>query len=305
MKEGEDLMLSEKRIQELRDAGRRIRKRVLKLAIEKDGCYLSQALSAADIFACLYLEIMNITESKEPLIPRKLIGLPGDSNYHTGAGYNGEKGKQYDRLLISPSHYAATVYSTLAECGRLSDKALDEFNTDGSTLEMIGAEHSPGFELTTGSFGQCISQAAGIAYARKKKGDTGRVFVFLSDGELQEGQTWEAFQAMAFYKLDNMIVYVDVNGQQVDGATKDTMNIEPIDKRFEAFGSKVVIIDGHDHQELCNAINYREKNRPLVILCYTDTCYGIKELEYRKPNLHYVRFKKEEMELFKKVYEKM
>ena len=125
---------------------------------------------------------------------------------------------------------------------------------------------------------------------RKKKGDTGRVFVFLSDGELQEGQTWEAFQAMAFYKLDNMIVYVDVNGQQVDGATKDTMNIEPIDKRFEAFGSKVVIIDGHDHQELCNAINYREKNRPLVILCYTDTCYGIKELEYRKPNLHYVRF---------------
>lgn len=298
-------MLSEERVKELKRIGQEIRKKVLKLTIEKNGCYLSQALSSADIFACLYSEIMNLSESEEPLIPSKLKGLPGEKEYHTGGGYNGKKGREYDRLFISPSHYAATVYSTLTAVGRLSEKALDDFNTDGSTLEMIGAEHSPGFELTTGSFGQCISQAAGIAYVRKKRKENGRVFVFLSDGELQEGQTWEAFQAIAFYKLDNIVVYVDVNGQQVDGATKDTMNIEPIDKRFEAFGAEVVTVNGHEPEELCNALKYKKEGKALVVLCYTNTCQGIKELEYRKPHLHYVRLKDEEMDIFRKRYEKM
>lgn len=146
------------------------RQLVLGLTIEKNGCYLSQTLSSANIFASLYNGIMNITESKGKPIPDPISGLPGDTkDYYAGDIYNGEKGPEYDRLYISPSHYAATVYASLVASGRMSKETLKQFNTDGSTVEMIGAEHSPGFGLTTGSFGQCISQAAGIAYARKQK----------------------------------------------------------------------------------------------------------------------------------------
>lgn len=282
------------------------RQLVLGLTIEKNGCYLSQTLSSADIFASLYNGVMNITESKGKPIPDPISGLPGDfENYHTGEVYNGEIREDTDRLFISPSHYAATVYASLVASGRMSKEALSQFNTDGSTVEMIGAEHSPGFGLTTGSFGQCISQAAGIAYARKLKGETGKVFVFLSDGELQEGQTWEAFQAIAFHKIDNLVVYVDVNGQQVDGATKDVMNIEPIDKRFEAFGAKVLVVNGHDIKQIFEASKKAEKGKALVILCYTNTCEGLSILDSRKPKLHYVRFTEEELPKYIEAYNNM
>ena len=109
------------------------------------------------------------------------------------------------------------LYSTLIETGRLAPEALDSFNEDGSTVELIGAEHSPGHEVTAGSLGQAISQAGGIALARRLRGEPGRVWVFISDGELQEGQTWEAFAAFAFHRLHTIGVYVDVNGQQCDG----------------------------------------------------------------------------------------
>lgn len=281
------------------------RKLVLGLTIEKNGCYLSQTLSAADIFASLYNGIMNIGESKGKMIPDVIKGLPGDNDYITGGVYNGEKNSQYDRLFISPSHYAALVYANLVSCGRLSEEALNTFNTDGSTVEMIGAEHSPGFELTTGSFGQCISQAAGIAYARKMRKDKGKCYVFLSDGELQEGQTWEALEVINFYKLDNMRIFVDVNGQQVDGATKDVMDIEPLNKKFEAFGAKVVVIDGHNIDELCQVEKHFEEGKLLVVLCYTNSCQGLELLESRKPKLHYVRFTAEELPKYKELYEKM
>ncbi|WP_067141134.1 transketolase [Oceanivirga salmonicida] len=282
------------------------RQLVLGLTIEKNGCYLSQALSSADIFASLYNNIMNITESKGKMIPDPIKGLPGDfETYHTGEIYNGEIGSDYDRLFISPSHYAATVYASLVSSNRMSKEALKQFNTDGSTVEMIGAEHSPGFGLTTGSFGQCISQAAGIAYARKLKKEKGKVYVFLSDGELQEGQTWEAMQAIAFHKIDNLVVYVDVNGQQVDGATKDVMNIEPINKRFEAFGAKVLIVDGHNIKDLCEASKKEEKGKSLVVLCYTNPCEGLPLLKEKKPKLHYVRFTEKEMPKYVEVYKNM
>jgi len=101
----------------------------------------------------------------------------------------------------------------------MHEKGLEQFNRDGSTVEMIGGEHSPGMEVMSGSLGQGLSQAAGIAMARRLKGETGRVWVFMSDGEFQIGQTWEAIQTISFYKLDNICVYVDVNGYQCDGET--------------------------------------------------------------------------------------
>lgn len=102
---------------------------------------------------------------------------------------------------------------------------LAQFNQDGSTVEMIGAEHSPGMEFTTGSLAQGLSQAAGVALARKLRGESGRCWVYMSDGEFQEGQTWETFEVLAAYKLGNVGIYVDVNGQQCDGRMEDVLDI--------------------------------------------------------------------------------
>ena len=177
------------------------------------------------------------------------------------------------------------------ETGRLSAEAFLRFNTDGSCVEMIGAEHSPGFELTTGSFGQAVSQAGGIALARRLRGEQGRCVVFMSDGELQEGQTWEGLQCLAQYALDKLIICVDVNGMQCDGATAEQMTLEPISQRIAAFGAKVLSIDGHDVDAIDTAINHTpHSNQPLVILCYSNSAQGIPLLEARKPKLHFVRF---------------
>ena len=280
-----------------------IRRRVLELTLEKNGCYLSQALSSAEIVASLYGSILNLGESEANFIAPKFYGVPGKENegYVTGRAYNGPNSKEYDRLLISPAHYAVVIYAGLIEAGRLSPDSLFDFNVDGSTVEQIGAEHSPGFELTTGSFGQAISQAGGIAFAKKLRKEDSRVFLFMSDGELEEGQTWEGLQAAAFYKLDNLVIYVDVNGQQYDGWTKDVMNIEPITDRLEAFGAHCVTVNGHDVKALYEASKIDTNGKPLVVLCYTDTTKGLEELDYRKPHLHFVRFKEHEVDKFKNI----
>ncbi len=284
-----------------------VRRRVLELTLKNNGCYLSQTLSCADLLATLYTKSLNLGPSKGAFIPDKNPGPPGQKGIKPGHGaaYNGPQGPENDRILISPAHYAVAVYATLVETGRLSADAFFSFNTDGSSVEMIGAEHSPGFELTTGSFGQAVSQAGGIAFARKLKGETGRCVVFMSDGELEEGQTWEGIQCLAQYKLDNVVICVDVNGMQCDGATADQMNLEPIDKRVEAFGGKVVTVNGHDVEAIDQAINHTDhKDQPLVVLCYTNSAQGIPLLEERKPKLHFVRFGgQDEMERYQKFHD--
>lgn len=274
----------------------RIRARVLELTILKDGCYLSQALSAADILAALYTRILKLAPLEQPLDSPPFSGVPGSADAAPSGGrFHGAKGADLDGFLISPAHYAVAIYAALESVGRLREGALESFNTDGSTLEMIGAEHSPGFELTTGSFGQALSQSGGIAFARRLRGDTGRTFVFVSDGELEEGQTWEGAQAAAFYELDRLVMFVDVNGQQVDGWTKDVMNIEPINSRFLAFNWDVTTVDGHDLDAIEHAVESKEANgKPLVVLCYTDSARGMPYLNDRKPHLHYVRAKTDE-----------
>ncbi len=274
----------------------KIRKRVLDMTIERNGCYLSQTLSSADLLATLYTKSMVLGPSEGPPIPPEFMGVPGQAGagHGLGAAYNGPQGPGYDRLLISPAHYAVAIYATLVETGRMSAEAFDQFNTDGSTVEMIGAEHSPGFELTTGSFGQALSQAGGIAMARKLREEKGRVFVFMSDGELEEGQTWEAIQALVHYKIDNVVVCVDVNGMQYDGATEDVMNIEPITARIESFGGLAATVNAHDVEAIDAAINETShEGRPLFVLCYSNSTQGVPMLEERKPKLHFVRFKDE------------
>ncbi|NDJ60912.1 MAG: transketolase, partial [Chloroflexi bacterium] len=198
------------------------------------------------------------------------------------------------------------LYSTLIEVGRMAPEGLEQFNQDGSTVEMIGAEHSPGVETTTGSLAQAISQAGGIALARKLRGDTGRVWVLMTDGEFQEGQTWEAVAAMAYYKLDNVGIYVDVNGQQCDGAMDDVMNIEPLCEKLEAFGARAFDVPGHDIEALAAPADLEPDGRPLFVLARTNPACGISVLEERSPNLHYVRFKSaDERARYQQIYDGM
>ena len=272
-----------------------IRCRVLQVTIEHNGGYLSQACSSADILATLYTRVMRLGPSQGPLIPRPYPGAPGPQNpaSFNGRIYNGPTAPDLDRFILSPSHYTLALYATLVETGRLAPEGLEQFNRDGSSVEMIGAEHSPGIEIAGGSFGQALAQAAGIAMARKLHAETGCVYVFMSDGEFQEGQTWETLLTAAFHKVDNLRVYVDVNGQQVDGRMDRVMNLEPIQAKLEAFGMQVVRVNGHDVAALAEAIEHHGPGRPLIVLAYTQPSRGIALMQERGPNLHYIRFRDE------------
>ena len=269
-----------------------IRRRVLEHTLKNNGGYLSQACSSAEIFAALYTRIMNLGPIHTPIRPAPFAGVPGDRNplYRRGDFYNGPKGPSWDRFILSPTHYSLVLYACLVETRRMDVEGFVDFNKDGGILEMIGAEHSPGMEVMTGSLGQGISQAAGIALARKLKGDSGKVWVFMSDGELQPGQVWEALQCMAFYNLDNMGIYVDVNGHQCDGKTSQVMGIEPLERRFEAFGCETYRVNGHDPIALVNPTLSPRHGKPLVVLCDTLPWKEIDPLKSRALKLHYLRF---------------
>ncbi len=272
---------------------RGIRTRVLEHTISNDGGYLSQACSSAEILASLYGRILKLGPVECPLVPQKFPGVPGPGNaaYRNGSCFHGEKSAEYDRFILSPSQYSLVLYAALIEAGRMDEHGLEHFNKDGSTVEMIGAEHSPGMEIMSGSLGQGISQGFGIAMGRKLKGESGRVVLFMSDGEFQIGQTWEALQAAVFHKLNNILIYVDVNGYQCDGRMEDVMNIEPLDERLEAFGIKTYRINGHDIDELVRTgTTGPDPEKPVCVLCDTNPSQGIEILAKRKPKFHYVRF---------------
>lgn len=273
-------------------AAKGIRRRVLEHTVKNNGGYLSQACSAAEILSALYMKILNLAPVARPIVPPRFPGVPGPGNasYKTGADFHGEKAPDRDRFYLSPSQYSLVIYAALIEAGRMHKSGLDEFNRDGGVVEMIGAEHSPGMEIMTGSLGQGLSQAAGIAMARMRRGETGRTVLFMSDGEFQIGQTWEALQAMAYHRLENILIFVDINGYQCDGKMDSVMNIEPLDRRLDAFGIRVFRIDGHDVEKLVECASLPGDGRPTVVLCDTDPCRGMEFLRPRGPKYHYVRF---------------
>lgn len=282
-------------ISECQQMANAIRRRVLGHTVEHGG-YLSQACSSAEIFSYLYGHQMRLGPSVGPKVPPPYSTVVSARNraHSAGALYNGVKTKENDRFFLSPTHYALTLYATLIECGRLDPNGLKQFNADDSTVEMVGSEHSPGIETTGGSFGQTISQAAGVAWARKRRGDTGIVWIFLGDGECQEGQTWEAIMGMSFHKLDNIKIVVDVNGQQNDGLCEAIGALEPLDAKFKAFGSEVVRVDGHDLRALDEAAQTLHPGKPLVVLADTSPVRGIDLLKERYPRTHYVMFRNED-----------
>lgn len=282
-----------------------IRRRVLRHTIDRNGGYLSQACSSAEIFAVLYTKVLKLKTLDKPLIPEAFAGAPGEGRSAvTGAAYNGGKEPDCDRFILSPAQYSLVLYASLIEAGRMDPVGMKHYDRDGGSVEMIGAEHSPGMEVMTGSLGQGISQAAGIAFARRVKGEAGRVLVLLSDGECQSGQFWEAVQAMSHHRLGNMLLYVDINGYQCDGRTATVMNPEPFDERLRAFGARVFRVDGHDMDRLAEIGLMEPADVPTFILCDTDPCRGMDVLKDRYPKFHYVRFRDEEERLkYKEFYD--
>ena len=273
-----------------------IRRRVFEHTITNNGGYLSQACSAAEVIAGLYNEVLTLGDSVAPAIPRPFPGTPGAGNpdYFTGASYHGPFAPEYDRFVISPAHYALVIYAALIEVGRMDEHGLDHFNQDGGSVEMIGAEHSPGMEITTGSLGQGLSVAAGIAWARKRRGEAGKVWVYMSDGEFQEGQTWEAFANIQHHGIDNLRVAVDVNAQQCDGAMTSVQAPGDTAARLRAFGARVHDVDAHDLTALRQAFADPAPGQALVVLARSSPFQGMDHLKKRFPRLHYVRFKSAE-----------
>lgn len=273
-----------------------IRRRVFEHAMRNNGGYLSQACSAAEQLAWLYNEELNLGAPTLPMIPKPFEGVPHANNpdYYTGAGYNGPFEPDLDRLFIAPAHYALVAYATLIEVGRMAPEGLEMFNKDGSSVEMIGAEHSPGMEVHNGTLGIGLSTAAGLAWGRKKRGEKGKVWVYMSDGEVQEGQTWEAIQCCAHHKIDNVKAIMDVNRQQCDGAMNSVMEVGDIAAKMEQFGAKVVWADAHKLDDIRAAARTPHRGQPLIILANSSPWRGMPTLLERFPRLHYVRFKSED-----------
>jgi transketolase len=191
------------------------------------------------------------------------------------------KGMDEDVFFLSNGHISPLFYSVLAHAGYFDPKELATFRNINSRLQGHPATHEglPGVRVASGSLGQGISVANGVALAKKLDGEDKHVFVLTGDGELQEGQVWEAIMFAAHHKLDNLIVTVDWNGQQIDGATKDVMSLGDLRAKWEAFAWDVLEMDGNNMEEVINTLNKAKsrsgKGTPVVILMKTEMGYGV------------------------------
>ena len=215
------------------------------------------SLSCMDVLTALYFDEMNV-DPKNP------------------------KGQDRDRFVMSKGHCSPALYPVLALRGFFPVEELHMFRRiDGHMSGHVEMKYVPGVDMSTGSLGQGISTAVGMALGAKLKGQIYRVYSILGDGEVAEGQVWEAMMAAAKYKLDNLCAIVDVNGLQIDGRTCDVMPTEPLDKKFESFGAHVITIDGHDFDAIKAAFAEARtvKGQPTVILAKTVKGKGVSYME--------------------------
>jgi len=215
------------------------------------------SLSAADIYTYLYFEEMNI----DPADPKKA---------------------DRDRFVLSKGHTAPGYYSALAERGFFPVEDLKTLRHTGSYLQgHPDMKHIPGVDMSSGSLGQGISAAVGMALSAKIYGDEYRVYTLLGDGEIQEGQVWEASMLAGFKKLDNLVVIVDNNNLQIDGPIDEVNSPYPIDKKFEAFNFHVINIDGHDFDQIDAAFKEAKatKGMPTAIIAKTVKGKGVSFME--------------------------
>ena len=284
-----------------KDLANEIRKHTARWTIRANGGYLAQACGSAEILSTLFNDVLDLGKSTGPFMPSEFIGVPKPG----APGTRGESwlGNGPDLLVISPAHYATAMYSALVATGRMDEEALIKCSKDGQLLEMIGAEHSPGMVVSSGSLATALSVCVGRAIARQKLKKPGFIWVFLSDGELQEGATWEALQLAKAMKLSNLKIVIDNNGMQVDGQMNNVMPIGAIEDKLRAFGCEVYDIDGHNLEEINLACKSALQDDSLsVILARTKPWTGFSFLFDRWENnkLHFIRLTETEREILTK-----
>jgi transketolase len=244
-------------IKELEGIAKRLRINILKMLHAAGSGHTGGSLSATDIAVAIYFSKMNF-DPKDPFWNKR------------------------DRFILSKGHAAPLLYAIMAEAGYFPVEMLNNLRKIESPLQGHPCSTNlPSVEVSTGSLGQGLSVANGIALGLKLDENPARVYCILGDGEIQEGQIWEAAMTSAHYKLDNLCAVIDNNGLQIDGPVKKVMNIEPLSDKWIAFGWHVIEINGHNMEEILKALNEAEniKNKPTMIIAHTIKGKGVSLFE--------------------------
>jgi len=261
----------------VRDAAYRIRRNALDMGEVQGQGYVGQALGAADVLAAIYGDVLRF-RPEDPHWPDR------------------------DRFLLSTGHYAIALYAALAEAGIVPVEELETYGSDESRLPMSGmASYTPGMEISGGSLGHGLTVAVGMALGLRHQDNGARVFNFLSDGELNEGSTWEAAMGAASHRLGNLIALVDMNALQADGRTASVLSIEPAEQKWESFGWFTQRVDGNDVEAVLTALDaVTSRNsfegQPAVILFDTLVGRGVPMLEERE-KAHFMRIEPDEWQV--------
>ena len=245
------------KVKQLNDTAKVVRRHIIEMITEAQSGHPGGSLSAADIVTALYFDIMNV-RPKEP-------------------GW-----EDRDRFVLAKGHAAPALYSVLAEKGYFPVEELNKLRKTGAMLQgHPDMKGTPGVDMTTGSLGQGLAAANGMALAGKLDKKNYRVYALLGDGELEEGQVWEAAMAAAHYKLDNLTAFVDHNRLQIDGPVEKVMSPEPVGEKFKAFGWNVISINGHDMAQILDAVEKAKgtKGVPTMIVAETVKGKGVSFME--------------------------
>jgi len=246
-----------KDVKELQEYAKKVRQGIIESVYNAKSGHPGGSLSVADILTVLYFNQMNIDE-KNP------------------------KAKERDRLVLSKGHTAPALYSVLALRGFFDIEELKSLrNIDSKLQGHPDMKKVPGVDASTGSLGQGLSIANGMALASKMNSEGIRVYCICGDGEIEEGQIWEAAMTSSHYKLDNLCVIVDNNNLQIDGKVNEVMNVYPIDKKFQSFGFETINVDGHNIEELIKAFDAAKKvkGKPTAIIANTIKGKGVSFME--------------------------
>lgn len=250
-----------------------LRRHVLRMGERVGQGYVGQGLGIADLLTVLYFAEMKYD-------PTNLVW------------------PDRDRFVLSTGHYSIGLYAALAEAGVITVEELDTYGVDQSRLEMAGSEIAPGFEMTGGSLAHGLGQAVGMALGLRLDKKPARIFNLLSDGELQEGSTWEGAMAASHHRLDNLFAFIDCNNQQADGPPAEVMNVEPVHSKWEAFGWDTQRIDGNSVAAIVHALEAAKqvKGKPHAIVLDTLMGKGVRIFEQREKN-HFIRVEPSEWQI--------
>jgi transketolase len=250
-------------VEELEAMAKRLRRHIITMTGKAGSGHPGGSLSAAEIVTVLYFRVLR-HKPQDPCWADR------------------------DRFILSKGHAAPLLYATLAECGYFPVDELSTLRQLESRLQgHTDCTVTPGVEMSAGALGQGLSFAIGVALAGRLNSQDYRVYVLLGDGECDEGQVWEAAMAAAHFKVDNLVAIVDNNGQQIDGWNREVMNLEPFNKKWQAFGWQVIEVDGHDLTQLTQACDQAKliKGQPTVIIAHTIKGKGVSFME-NNPDFH-------------------